>query len=96
MSRVMFLLVLAITAALAACAGQPQQQTLAAAAAAAPVSETPGSPQHVITQANLALQAEQAGFSPQSRNGKILYCEHAPASARASLTSAASHRTKYA
>ncbi|MGC8521726.1 MAG: hypothetical protein ACP5PN_07660 [Steroidobacteraceae bacterium] len=42
------------------------------------MSETPSAPRHVLAQANLALQAEQAGFSPQSRNGTMLYCEHAP------------------
>ncbi len=78
MSRVMCCLVLAITAALAACADRPQQQPPAAATATTPVSETPSSPRHVIAQADFALQAVQAGFSPQARNGAILYCKHAP------------------
>ncbi len=78
MTRVMRCLALASVAALTACAGQPQQQTPAAAAGAAPVTETPSAPQHVLAQANFALQAEQAGFSPESRNGAMLYCVHSP------------------
>ena len=78
MTRVMRFLVLASAAALAACASQPPQQTPSAATAAAPMSETPSPAQHVVAQANFALQAEQAGFSPESRNGTMLYCEHAP------------------
>jgi curli biogenesis system outer membrane secretion channel CsgG len=78
MTRVMRLLMLTSAAALAACASQPRQQLPAAATAAAPVSETPSAPQHVLAQANFALQAEQAGFSPESRDGAMLYCRHAP------------------
>ncbi len=78
MRRMMSLLVLASAAALSACAGQPRHQTPAAATTAAPMTETPNSPQHVLAEANFALQAEQAGFSLESRNGTMLYCEHAP------------------
>jgi hypothetical protein len=78
MRRVTRFLVLVSIGALAACASQPQQQTPKAAPAGAPVTETPDTPQHVLAQANFALLAVQAGFSPESRNGTMLYCEHAP------------------
>ncbi len=78
MTKLIRFLTLTSAFALAACASQPQRLPPAATNAVAPVSETPSAPHHVLAQANFALQAEQAGFSPQARNGAILYCEHAP------------------